>query len=215
MIRVNKYSILTLIVLLININSANAQSFEGEILYNIKYHSKSPNITDEQLGKNFGTEQKELIATNGDYKNIFNGNIIKEQLYKSKENKAYTLLTSSDTWYYEDYGINKDKALSFEFSEGVDTILGLNCNVISVKTETGYIKFFFNEKYPIDPELYNKHLYGNWYYIISKTKAIPLKVIYDTPGFVMISEAVVVEDKKLSEINFKLPVDVNTAPANW
>lgn len=193
----------------------NAQSFEGVIIYQNKYQSKAPNVSDEQLSNSLGSKQKELISSTGDYKNVFNGNFIKEQLYKIDENKAYTLLASSDIWYYEDYEKNKDKALSFEFSESVDTILGLNCNAISVKTETGYIKSFFNDKYKIDPELYNKHLYGNWYYIISKTKSIPLKVIYDTPGFTMISEAVSVEEQELNEADFKLPINANTAPANW
>lgn len=208
-------SLLNYIVILLTVGNINAQSFEGVVLYQNKYQSKSPDVSNEQLTSNFGSKQKELISSTGDYKNVFNGSIIKEQLYKSDENKAYTLLASSDIWYYEDYGKNKDKALSFEFSENADTILGLNCNVINVKTETGYIKFFFNDKYKIEPELYNKHLYGNWYYIISKTKSIPLKVIYDTPKFTMISEAVSVEEQELDEADFRLPINAKTSPANW
>jgi hypothetical protein len=212
---IKRFSLLVVIGCVFVAGAINAQSFEGVILYQNKYQSKIPNVSNEQLSNSLGSKQKELISSTGDYKNVFNGGFIKEQLYKSDENKAYTLLASSDIWYYEDYGKNRDKALSFEFSESVDTILGLNCNVISVKTETGYIKFFFNDKYKIDPELYNKHLYGNWYYIISKTKSIPLKVIYDTPGFTMISEAVSVEEQELNEADFKLPINANIAPANW
>jgi len=208
-------SLLNYIVILLTVGNINAQNFEGTVLYQNKYQSKAPNISNEQLSNRLGSMQKELISSTGDYKNIFNGSFIKEQLYKIDENKAYTLLASSDVWYYEDYGENKDKALSFEFSENVDTILGLNCNVISVKTETGYIKFFFNDKYKIDPELYYKHLYGNWYYILSKTKSIPLKVIYDTPKFTMISEAVSVEEQELDETDFRLPINAKTSPANW
>lgn len=81
-----------------------------------------------------GTKQIYMIKDNN-YKSIFNGFFIKMQLYRGDENKGYTLTVKSDTLYWEDYSINKDKALSYEIKKNQDTIMGIPCDVIIIQAE--------------------------------------------------------------------------------
>ena len=152
------------------------QFFEGTITYSNSYKSKSPNLKDEQLNSMMGTTQEYYIK-GGDYKSIFNGSFFKIQLYTGSENKSYTLTAKSDSLYWEDYGRNKDVATKYEIENDKETVLRVLCDVLIVYTAKSKTYYYYNKKYGVNPELFIRHQYGNWYYIISKTKGLPLKTI--------------------------------------
>ena len=104
---INKLSILLLFFCCMNTHS---QSFEGMLVYSVNYESKTSNVTSDQLNSLMGTKQWYAIK-GGNYKSVFNGSFIKLQIYRSDENRNYSLTAKSDTLYYEDYSKNKDKAL--------------------------------------------------------------------------------------------------------
>lgn len=81
-----------------------------------------------------GTKQAYVIKGNN-YKSAYNGMFLKLQLYIGNENRGYSLTAKSDTLYWEDYSINKDRALSYEIKKNQDTILGIPCDVIMVQSE--------------------------------------------------------------------------------
>lgn len=112
-----------------------AQSFEGKITYANTYKSKSPRLKDEQLNAMMGTTQEYYIK-GGDYKSVFNGSFIKMQLYKSVENRSYTLTAKSDSLYWEDYSKNKDAATKYEIEKSKETVMGVLCDVLIVFTPT-------------------------------------------------------------------------------
>jgi hypothetical protein len=191
-----------------------AQSFEGTITYANSYKSKSPKLKDEQLNSMMGTTQEYYIK-GGDYKSVFNGSFIKMQLYKNAENRSYSLIAKSDSLYWEDYSKNKDVAIKYEIEKSKETVMGVVCDALIVYTAKSKTYYYYNKKYAINPELFTKHQYGNWYYIISKTKALPLKEVYEDDQFVFTSTAVKIAPMRLGENIFTLPDKSKIAPATW
>ena len=164
-----------------------AQEFEGMISYDNSYESKTSEISSEQLNNLMGTEQAYVIKGNN-YKSAFNGVFISLHLYRGDENRSYMLTGKTDTLYWEDYSQNKDIAVSYEIKQNQDTVLGISCDVIIVQSQMSKTYFYYNSKYGINPELFTKHNYGNWYYTISKTKALPLKTIHENEQVIMHKE---------------------------
>ena len=191
-----------------------AQSFEGKIMYSNSYQSKVPNYPSEQLNNLMGTQQAYAIKGNN-YKSAFNGAFIKLQMYRGDENKSYSLTGKSDTLYWEDYGQNTDKAISYEIKQNQDTILNVPCDLIIVQAENSKTYFYYNSKYAVNPELFTKHNYGNWYYIISKTNALPLKTIHETDQFIVTSFATEITTMHLEDNVFELQNKNKVAKAYW
>lgn len=190
------------------------QSFEGTIIYSNTYKSKSPQLKDEQLNSMMGTKQEYFIK-GGDYKSIFNGSFIKMQLFKGAENRSYTLLAKSDTLYWEDCGKNKDLAVGYKIEKAEETVLGVSCDVLIVSTPKSKTHYYYNKKYGINPALFTKHQYGNWYFIISKTKALPLKTIYEDEQFILTSTAVKIIPMHLDDSTFSILDKNKVAPSMW
>jgi hypothetical protein len=200
--------------LLLVVIKLNSQSFDGLIRYSNNYDSKDNNISSEQFNYLLGTKQIFAIKS-GNYKSVFNGKFIKLQIYRSDENRNYSLTAKSDTLYYEDYSKNIDKALSYEIKKNQDTILGVPCDLIIVKSLNSTTSIYFNSKYSVDPEVYKNHKYGNWHYIISKTKSLPLKIINETDKFIMTSGATEIIPMKLEDNVFEIQNKDKIAPAYW
>jgi hypothetical protein len=190
------------------------ECFEGLITYSIDYESKTTNVSSNQFDELMGTKQYYAIKK-GNYKSVFNGSFIKLQIYRNDENRNYSLTAKSDTLYYENYSINKDKALSYEIKKNQDTIMGIPCDLIIVKAEKSTTSFYFNSDYKINSELFKQHNYSNWYYIISKTKALPLKTVTETEQFIMTSVAIEITPMKLNDNVFEIQNKDKIAPAYW
>ncbi|AMR32543.1 hypothetical protein A0256_20815 [Mucilaginibacter sp. PAMC 26640] len=205
---------LLILLLLLSPAIGFAQTFEGKISYANSYKSKSPQLKDERLATMMGTTQDYYIK-GGDYKSVFNGSFVKMQLYKSAENRSYALTAKSDSLYWEDYSKNKDVATRFEVEKGKETIMGVLCDVLIVYTPKSKTAYYYNSKYGINPAFFKQHAYGNWYYVISKTRALPLKTISENEQFTLISTAVNITPMKLEAKLFEVPDKNKIAPATW
>jgi len=73
--------------------------------------------------------------------------------------------------------------------------------------DSGIQKYYFNTKLRVDPKLFEKHKYGNWNEVISRTSALPLKMTIDTPQFTLESTATEITPIKLDDKIFELPAD--------
>lgn len=191
-----------------------AQSFEGKISYANSYKSKSPQMKDEQLTTMMGTIQDYFIK-GGDYKSILNGSFVKEQRYNSSENKGYTLTANSDLNYWEDYSKNKDVVTSSEVEKGKETVMGVLCDVLIVYTPKSKTAYYYSSKYGVNPALFKQHVYGNWYYLMSKTNALPLKTVYQSEQFTLTSTAISITPMKLEAKVFEAPDKNKITPVTW
>lgn len=203
-----------LVLLLLSPIMCLAQAFEGKITYSIEYKSKSPQLKDAQLATMLGNTQDYYIK-GGDYKSVFNGAFLKMQLYKSEENRSYTLTGQSDSFYWEDYGKNKDVATKFDIVKGKEAVMGVLCDVLTVYTPKSKTSYYYNGKYGVNPVVFKRHAYGNWFYVISKMSALPLKTIIETEQFTMVNTALNITPMKLNNKLFELPQEHKIAPATW
>ena len=192
-----------LLILLLTPMTAYCQNFEGTITYANTYKSNSTNVTNEQLSRMMGSQEEYSIKGNN-YKSVVNGTYMQMQLYIGSENRSYTLTAASDTMYWEDYGINEDAATKYEIKKNAATIDGLFCDELIAHAPKSTTYVFYNRKYSVDPELFKRHTAGNWYYIISKTKSLPLKTVYETEQFTMTNTATKITPGKLSDKVFKI-----------
>ena len=205
---------LFLFFLLITPLISRSQAFEGKISYTNSYRSKTPHLNDQQLGTMMGTNQDYYIK-GADYKSIFNGTFVKMQLYRSDENRSYALTAKSDSLYWEDYSKNNDIATRIVVEKAKETVVGVICDVLVVYTPKTKTSYYYNTKYAVDPARFEQHNFGNWYYLLSKTKALPLKTISENDQFILISTAVSITPMKLEGSLFEIADSNKIAPATW
>jgi len=204
---------LLILIILSGLGILKAQNFEGIIMYSNSYQSKVENIESKMFNDMMGTRQAYVIK-GGNYKSVFNGKFTKMQIYRGDENMSYTLTVKSDTMYWEDYSQNNDKSFKYEIKKEQEIILGIPCDVIIVQSEKSTTHFYYNKKYKVDVELFAQHNYGNWFYIISKTKALPLKTVLETDQFILTSIATKVTVMELEDKAFEINKN-KIAKANW
>lgn len=197
--------ILSLIVLL-SFSALHAQNFEGEIMYNVSYTVKKPGFTSEQLQKTLGTTKRYFIK-NGDYKSVTNGTGNAFQLYVSKENKVYTKFGTTNVYLWEDARYNADKVTKTELNKNVTQVLDYKCDEVILTTTAGMQHYYYSDNFKVDTAAFINAKFGNWYDFVSKSGALPLKIIVETEYYTMEATAVKVEAKKLTIEEFTLPAD--------
>jgi hypothetical protein len=190
----------------------HAQSFEGVIVYKNTYTSKLPQVPDAQFNAMMGTTQEYSIK-GGNYKSSTNGSFMQMQLYRQAENKLYGKTAMSDTLYWFDGNANPDEVTDFKILKNQEEILGVKCDAISVTTKTGSVTYYFNTKYGVDASLYKGHKFGNWFFLLEKSKSLPLKMIMETTQFKLVSLATEVRPAKLADALFNLPAGAVTKPS--
>jgi hypothetical protein len=194
--------------------SVNAQTFEGKIVYQNSYTSKLAQLTDAQFNAMMGTTQEYFIKA-GNYKSVTNGTYLQMQLYIQADNKLYNKLATSDTVYWMDGKKDNDPIIRYEILKDEQEVLGVKCNVIVVESKSGKTTYYFNSKYAVDPNLYRDHKFGNWSFLMEKTKSLPLKFVVDNAQFKLVSVAIEAKEEKLDPTLFKLPSGAPTKASTF
>jgi hypothetical protein len=198
-----KHLVYLFIACIITITSY-AQNFEGEVIYQNTYKSKIPGLTDEKIASLMGQTQDYFIK--GDkYKSVSNGEVLQWQLYVPADNKLYTKVTNNEAALWTDAGINSDSVISMVLNKNVIEILGYKCDELILNCKSGIQKYYFNAKLSMDPKLYVNHKFANWYYFVSKSNAVALRIELDNPQFALTSTAIKVNPGKLEASIFQLP----------
>jgi hypothetical protein len=112
---------------------------------------------------------------------------------------------NSDILFWINGAKNDDEVVGFKLNKGVTTILGNKCDELILTCNNGTQKYYFNSKFSIDPSMFSQHQYGNYYNYLSKAKAVPLKIIMETPQFILESIAVEIVPEKLNNKEFDIP----------
>ncbi len=191
-----------------------SQTFEGEIVYSNTYKSKNTQYTDERWTMLLGNVQNYLIKA-GDYKSITNGKLMQWQLYINKDNKLYNKMANSETVYWNDGSVQGDEIIKVEINKNVTVVLGYNCDEIILTCKSGIQKYYYNSKLAVDAKLFINHKFGNWYDYLSKSNALPLKMVLENPQFTTISIATEIKPMKLEINTFELPAGVKTEKSKY
>lgn len=187
----------------------HAQVFEGQITYANAYKSKNPQVSDQQWAKMMGDTQQYQIK-GGDYRSDTNGTLMQWILFVNKDGKLYSKMATSETVYYNDVTIQGDEVYKSELKKGTTKILGYLCDELVLTCKNGVQKYYFNAQLGVDPKLFVNHKFGNWYDLVSRARALPLKSIIETTMFTLESTSTQVKPAKLDPNLFVLPKGVKT-----
>jgi hypothetical protein len=189
---------------------ATGQTFAGKIVYQNTYKSKLPGVTDDQLAVSMVAKQDYFIK-DGNYKSISNGAYWSWQIYIGRENKLYNKIGNSEVILWIDGANRSEQIVETTVNREATEILGHKLDEAVFTLKNGSEKYYFSSRLSVDPSLYSRHLYGNWYDYLKVAKAVPLKMIVETPEFVMTSTAIEIKPMKLAETEFQLPKDAKIA----
>lgn len=195
-----------IVFFLTTISISYGQDFEGKVVYKNDYKSKIANVTNEQFSSMMGTTQEYFIK-GGNYKSITNGTFAQWQIYINTDNKLYNKISNSPTILWNDGAVNPDEVVKAEVNKEVIDILGYNCDELILTCKSGVQKYYFNSKLKVNPTLFEKHKFGNWNEVISRTNSLPLKMIIDSTQFTLECMVTEIIPMKLDDKMFELPVD--------
>jgi hypothetical protein len=193
---------------------AQAQHFEGEVVYHNTYRSNTPGLADGQLTTLMGDVQH-WYTKGGDYLSELNGTQMAWQLYRNRENKLYSKVAGSDKLLWNDGAANPDSVLSTTLRTGAVEVLGYKCDELTLVCRSGVQKYYFSPRLPMQQDLYKAHRYGNWYAYLSQAGAVPLKIVIETPQFSLESVATGVHPMQLSSTRFALPAGAQTVKSPY
>ncbi|MFY0628951.1 MAG: DUF4412 domain-containing protein [Flavobacteriaceae bacterium] len=190
------------------------KNFEGVIKFKVDFKDKTGEMTKEQIEEYIGNEQTYYLKK-GRYKSEMNGSLKVTTYYNGNDtlfmktstinSLMYTLVTNED-----------EKVLSYKFSDVTETIAGVKCKLVIVKTNKGTHKYYYSKDVRIKPKFYKKHKAGLWSYFMKITKGgISIRSIADLDGSYNSIEAVSIERKKLDDSIFDRPnLPITIMPRN-
>lgn len=179
-------------------------SFEGKIIYDLIVKDKTGKTPKAQMAMVMGTEQVYTIKGNK-YKSETNG-MMKMTQYYTGNDSLFNQIHGVDKLLFVDVKTNFDEMLSYEITENAETIAGIACDLLTIKSKGGTIQYFYNKKYAVDPRHFAEHEYGFWKFCIEKTQALPLKCISDNDdALYMEATAKEIVAMKVADSVFELP----------
>ncbi|OIN58447.1 hypothetical protein [Arsenicibacter rosenii] len=187
--------------------SAVAQNFEGRILYKNSFYLPNGQDVTASATRMMGTEQDYYINAKH-YKSLMNGQMMTMQLYRSDENKYYSV-DGNNTAQSFDGSTESGKITKVEKLDGTFDVLGRKCKGVVLISNTSKTTYYYDESMKVNIATFSKHKFGNWIdYLQASGGALPLAFIVENPQYTWKSEAVKVEPMKLDDSAFTLPKGV-------
>jgi len=183
--------------------SKPADSFEGKVYYDFTMKDKSGEMPEEAVKMMFGSEQVYTQKGNK-YINEFGGQMKMKQYYLGGDSMFMQML-GVEGLLWNDVGENTDELISMDITENAAKVMGINCDLLTIKSKEGTAQYYYSKDYPINPEGYKNHKYDFWDMYVEKAKAIPLKAIADSEEFYIEATATKIEPMKIDESEFDLP----------
>ena len=196
--------------------SLKEENFEGVIVYEHKYESSNPKMNLKAIEKAYGTKS-EYYYKNGNFRQSFNGEELKMNLYILNQNKIY-MNTVNDTLYFDLCDKPNEIVISLENDSIKEKILGYECKILYLKSNKlsgkyyRNAKYYYNEKIKINPTLSKNQINGSYNLIYEKTKSLPLKIVNDLGSLKITMTAIEIRKQKLDNSFFELAKDALLAP---
>lgn len=191
------------------------QTFEGWITYKVEALNPNPKMIPdstwqkgikEQFGERGHIIQKYFYKKDKYISEIEAGKTSGLQAYNSKNKLLYSWQLNSDTAITVDSKKYMDELVEITDSEEVDTILGIPCKSIQVKSKMGLKTLWYNRDYfKIDASMYKGHKYGHWEQILKKIGCLPLKM--EQKGFMthIVQTATDFKEESINDNKFTIP----------
>lgn len=211
--RVHIFSLAILFVT--SFSTSFSQSFEGWILFKMEMNNPNPKLIPDSTWQKLAKEQfgQRGYATQKYY--YKNDQYISEietakgkgyQAYSPKDKLLYSWQMNSDTAITVDSRKYMDELVEFVDGTDTETILGIPCKTIVLKSKLGEMKLWYNSNFlKVDPKLFKDHKYGHWAQIIGKIKCLPLKVEQKAFMAYVVQTAIEYKSEPVSDSQFALP----------
>ena len=180
--------------------AADGPWFSGKIVYHNAFATLDGQDITDKLSPLFGNEN--LYYISGDNYKAYTEKKQLLELYNGSTNKFQIFLNGQATTM--DAATGAAGAVVKPLSEKA-TIAGYSCQSLEIDADGSSTVYYFSPKLRVNPELYSKHLMGDWATYLKASKgALPLKfvVINNKQGYKMVSEATSVEAMTLAADEF-------------
>lgn len=203
-----------------------AQTFEGWITYKIDALNPNPEMIPDSIW------QQKMKETLGTQELFIQKYYYKKDKYTSEMNmgkeKSFLVYNPQDKLLYS-WQMNTNEGVTIdsrkyadEFVEiinnkSVETILGIPCQSIIVKSKSGQLTLWYNNRYfKMDAGFYKGHIYGHWEQILNRIGCLPLKI--EQKGFMtrIVQTAIAYKEEPVNDTRFAIPKfeTVTANPAN-
>lgn len=199
--------------LLLFVSFLSAQNFEGKITYSLNCKSKNPKKTDAELNLKYGT-LNEFYIKDGNYKSIENNQNYEWNLYISKQNKLYRKYPKDKVVGIRDCATTYEYPSKIRLTQDSVLILGYTCREMIITYKCVTYKFYYSTAISMDPVFFENNNFEAWYEFLSRSGALPLKVIQEKDDYIMTKEAIKVEKTKLNNSVFILAKGTKTKPVS-
>ncbi len=197
------------------VEAKSVEYFEGVITFEDTYTSSNPAVDIAAVNAQYGTTS-EFYFKNGNYKQIYNGSVLKSLLFNKKENRSYIQSSATDTLFFVDCSESNEMIASSEIDKNKDTVLGRNCTILRVIANDLLGKpsristYYFDESIGINPEWYENVRFSSYDKIYAIMKSLPIKTIHETEHYTVTSVAVSIKKQAIDSSVFQLPQGVVT-----
>lgn len=181
--------------------SADGPWFSGKIVYHNSFSTLAGQDISDKLAPVLGSENLYYIS-GSDYKAYTEKKQLLE-LYNGASNK-FQFFMNGQAVPGLDAATGTPGAVVKPLPDKV-TVAGYACQSLQIDADGNTTVYYFSPKVRVNPELYSKHLMGDWYtYLKASHGALPLKFTTTNrkQGFVMTSEATSVQAMPLAATDF-------------
>jgi len=186
--------------------------FEGKIVYDIIYLSTTDGKPYSK--PNYDFSPKQTYYTNAKNYKSYRADGKLEQLYNAKDNTYYYCGIADNSVTIIDAGQGYGAAEVVK-STAKETILGYECNSITLKKIDSETTYFYSDKIKVDPKPFLKHYLGNWnQYLYETNGALPLKYVVKSKEYTMIATATSIEKMKFNKKFFDIDAEIPTHKGN-
>jgi len=206
---------LCILLLAFTVSFSYGQTFEGWITYKVEALNPNPkmipdstwqNGIKEQFGERGYIIQKYFYKKDRYISEIDAGKETGFQAYNSKDQLLYSWQVNSDTAVTVDSREFMDELVEITTSEALDTIMGISCRSILVKSKMGQITLWYNNAYfKMDASMYKGHKYGHWEQILKKIGCLPLKMEQKSYMGHIVQTAMDYKEESINDNKFNIP----------
>jgi hypothetical protein len=180
--------------------AADGPWFSGKIVYRNSFATLAGQDISDKIAPIMGSENLYYISGEN-YKSYTEKKQLLE-LYTAKSNQMQYFINGQPSTV--DAATNSPGAVVKPLTDKV-TIAGYVCQSLQIDADGNTTVYYYSPKLRVNPELYKKHLAGNWYaFLQASNGALPLKFTMTDrkQGFVMNCEATSVQPMVLAENEF-------------
>lgn len=190
------------------------QTYEGWITYKMEMENPmASKITEEQwqeiTKEKFGEKgyiEQQYFYKEGNYTSHMIAARKGCQTYNPDDGLLYSWEENSDTAITVDSKKYMDKFDEIVDAKGTDTIMGIVCKSVIVKSKMGEMTLWYNSDYfKMDATLYEGHIYGHWEQILNKIGCLPLKMNHKAFMMNMTQTMIEYKEEAVDDITFEIP----------